>query len=244
LPESIYNPKINLGPWFKKMVDDFTPHKTTSMKNGGPGPALSMLTFARLIEFVRDSGSTGDATEIEVAYEGIMREVGQARETLIRLFPDTSGTLFSEGGGRPILPATTGGERERVHMLCVAQLAMLLAMGMLVNSVLGAVTLDDRKLQGQVSGFPDELVRLGRVVDRYRPLGAGFIPVCLLVGCVSTTNEANLTQMTEAMKMYSSNQMQMNWEVWSTEMREAFQTLRYNMSLRRHTKDSLNMSGY
>lgn len=213
------------------------------MKNGGPGPALSMLTFARLIEFVRDSGGTGDATEIEAAYEGIMREVAQARETLVRLFPDTSEKLISEGGGRPILPATTGGERERVHMLCVAQLAMLLAMGMLVNSVLGAVAFDNRELQEQVAGFPDELVGLGRVVDRYRPLGAGFIPVCLLVGCVSTTNEAHLAQMTEAMKTYSSSPMQMSWEVWSTEMRGAFQTLRYNISLR-HTRDISLMPGY
>lgn len=220
LPESVYNQNIVPGPWFRRAVENFAPYRTTSQRNGGPGPALGLLTLTRLVEFVRDP--RGDISDIQIGHNALLRETSQARENLKRMVQ-----LQCHPG-----PAPPGGvDAERVLLLCGAQFAVLLATTMLVNSVLRALMPGNTELAHQIDGFPDELVGLSREVSKYKPVGSGFIPTCLLMGCIATTNSIQVAKMTDAMAEYGLDPMQSKWEPWALEMSAKFQDLRFKVAL-------------
>lgn len=229
-------------------MDNFTPHGTTSSKNGGPGPATSITTLVRLVEFVRDPhGDGGDIADIVLGYDVMLRETAQARANLEGMFgvmsASRSGTgtgtgtgsdASSEGLSVPSSPGSGGGggpDRERIQLLCQAQYAVLLAATMLVNSLLGAMLADSGELAGQVAAYPDELVALNAQTAKYRPVGAGFMPTCLLMASAATTDPAQLGKLNAALAEFGPYPGHGKWEYWAAEMRGLFQGLRYKMSL-------------
>lgn len=219
LPEAIYNPNISPGPWFRRIVDTMAPYGTTSQRNGGPGPAVGMLTLARVIEFVREP--QGEITDIQYGYHALLQETAQARDNLERL----------QGGCGPYACLAGGVEGERIQLLCKAQYGVLLATTMLVNSLLYALMPANIELMDHVAGFPDELADLSRSVSRYKPVGSGFISTCLLMASVATTDPAQLAKMTAAMDEYGLDPIQSKWEYWASEMRTRFQDLRFKVAL-------------
>ncbi|KAH6651320.1 hypothetical protein F5144DRAFT_559120 [Chaetomium tenue] len=250
IPESIYNPNIQLGPWFRRVMDNFAPHGTTSSKNGGPGPATSITTLVRLVEFVRDPhGDGGDIADIVLGYDVMLRETAQARANLEGMFgmnASSSGTgtgsdassSSSDGLSVPSSPGNGGSggggggpDMERIQLLCQAQYAVLLAATMLVNSLLGAMLADSGELAGQVADYPDELVVLNEQTAKYRPVGAGFMPTCLLMASAATTDPAQLGKLNAALAEFGPYPGHGKWAYWAAEMRGLFQGLRYKMSL-------------
>ncbi|KAH6853191.1 hypothetical protein B0I37DRAFT_358733 [Chaetomium sp. MPI-CAGE-AT-0009] len=231
LPESIYNPKIKPGPWFRRVVENFAPYGTTSSANGGPGPVTSVLTLVRLVEFVRDP--RGDIADIVIGYDTMLRETSQARDNLRTMFGTQSGSDSSSDGLS--LPSSPGGPRmERIQLLCQAQYAVLLAATMLVNSLLCAMLPDNAELAGQVEEYPDELVALNEQTAKYRPVGAGFMPTCLLMASAATTNPVHLDKLHGALAEFGPYPGDSKWEYWASEMRALVQDLRYKMSLIYH----------
>lgn len=218
LPDAIYNPNISPGPWFRRIVDSVAPFATASQKNGGPGPALGILTLARVVEFVREP--QGDISDIQFGYNVLLQETAQARDNLERM---------QGGGPNANLPGGVGG--ERIQLLCQAQFAVSLATTMLVNSLLYALMPGDISLADHVARFPDDMVDLSRSVSRYKPVGSGFMPTCLLMGCAATSDPAQLAKMTAAMGEYGLDAIDSKWEYWAREMRTRFQDLRFKVAL-------------
>lgn len=218
----MYNHNIVPGPWFRRIINNFAPYGTTSQKNGGPGPALGFLTLARVVEFVRDP--RGDISDIHIGYKALLNETAQARDNLTRM---------AKMRHLPSPPAALpgGADIERIQLLCGAQFAVLLATTMLVNSLLRALMPGNADLEDQTVGFPDELVALSRQVSKYKPVGSGFIPTCLLMGCIAATDPTQVAKMTDAMTEYGLDPMQPRWQHWATEMNTQFQDLRFNVAL-------------
>lgn len=220
LPESIYNQNIVPGPWFRRVIDNFTPFATTSQKNGGPGPALGFLTLARLVEFVRDP--RGDISDIHTGYNALLLQTAQARDNLARMSQPRSDPSPSPLGGV---------KEERIQLLCVAQFAVLLATTMLVNSLLSVLMRGDTELTAQVASFPDELVVLAREVSKYKPVGSGFIPTCLMMGSIAASSPVQVAKMTDAMAEYGLDPTQSTWAQWAIEMNAQFKDLRFKVAL-------------
>ncbi|SPO02594.1 uncharacterized protein DNG_05267 [Cephalotrichum gorgonifer] len=229
LPESIYNPAIRPGPWFQRIVDNFSVYKTTSQKNGGPGPAVGVLTLMRLVEFVRDQ--QGDIGDIQAGYDAMFHQTAQARENLARMFASQGSHRNNPGNPNPMVPG--GAEMEKIRLLCQAQYALLLSATMLVNGVLSAIMPSNAEIPKQVAGYPDELVELTRQTAKYKPIGSGFMPTCLLMACATTTDRSHMAKMTGALAEYGTGAMESKWGYWASQMRSQFQDMRFKMSLMR-----------
>jgi hypothetical protein len=212
-------------------MDNFTPHGTTSSKNGGPGPATSIMTLVRLVEFVRDP--RGDIGDIVLGYDTMLRETEQARKNLDTMFGTSSQPGSDSSTDGLSVPSSPGSSAniDRVQLLCQAQYAVLLAATMLVNSLLGAMLPDNAELTGQVAEYPDELVVLNEQTAKYRPVGAGFMPTCLLMASAATTDPVHLDKLNVALAEFGPYPGHSKWEFWAAEMRGLFQDLRYRMSL-------------
>lgn len=189
------------------------------------------MTLVRLVEFVRDP--RGDIGDIVLGYDTMLHETEQARKNLETMFgtPSRSGTGSSTDGlSAPSTPGSCA-DMERIQLLCQAQYAVLLAATMLVNSLLGAMLPDNTELTGQVAEYPDELVVLNEQTAKYRPVGAGFMPTCLLMASAATTDSGHLDKLNGALVEYGPHPDHSKWEFWAAEMRGLFQDLRYKMSL-------------
>ncbi|KAF5596563.1 hypothetical protein FPCIR_3969 [Fusarium pseudocircinatum] len=69
--------------------------------------------------------------------------------------------------------------RKLIHRLQVTE-AILLAVALALNSILRATYLDDSDLLLEASTLANELIALAKGVSQYRPLGASYIPPCLV----------------------------------------------------------------
>ena len=65
----------------------------------------------------------------------------------------------------------------------------------------------------------------------YKPVGSGFIPTCLLMGCIASSNSTEMAKMTGAMAEYGLDPMEQNWQHWATDMSHKFQDLRFKVAL-------------
>lgn len=178
------------------------------------------MTLARLVEFVRDP--RGDISDIHTGHNALLLQTAQARENLARMAQDRC---------HPSPPLPGGVEAERIRLLCVAQFAVLLATTMLVNSLLSVLMPSNTKLPEQVAGFPDELVVLSREVSKYKPVGSGFIPTCLMMGSIAASTPTQVDKMTDAMAEYGLDPAQAKWEQWAREMNAQFKDLRFKVAL-------------
>ena len=163
----------------------------------------------------------GGISDIQVGHDALLRETTQARVNVGKVAQLQSHPSPSPGGV----------DAERVQLLCKAQFAVLLATTMLVNNLLCALMPDDSVLADQVAGFPDELVGLSREVSKYKPVGSGFIPICLMIGSIAASTPTQLAKMTDAMAEYGLDPTHHKWEYWATNMSAKFQDLRFRVAL-------------
>ncbi|KAF5562704.1 hypothetical protein FNAPI_3023 [Fusarium napiforme] len=76
--------------------------------------------------------------------------------------------------------------QKLIHRLQITE-AILLAAALALNSILRATYPDDSVLLLEASTLANELIALAKGVSQYRPLGASYIPPCLLVAWATTS---------------------------------------------------------
>ncbi|KAF5611498.1 uncharacterized protein FSUBG_2331 [Fusarium subglutinans] len=78
------------------------------------------------------------------------------------------------------------GQQKLIHRLHVAE-AILFTAALALNRILRATYLDDSVLLLEASTLANELITVAKAVSHYRPLGASYIPPCLVAAWAMTS---------------------------------------------------------
>ncbi|CAI4216057.1 unnamed protein product [Parascedosporium putredinis] len=167
------------------------------------GPALTIQTFCRLVEFVRQP--TDDITDIRVAFGGLLIEL---------------------------------------HVRCQGQFGILLAAALVVGSILCSVLPPTERAAtiARMATFPDELVALSAKTHIYRPLGAAFMPVCLVMGCVAVEDKTQLDRMMQCLAVFEADMLQLRWTTWVPSLKSRFFDTLSRISIQRIQTEFLERS--
>lgn len=90
----------------------------------------------------------------------------------------------------PLLPQRLACFYQRIY-------AIYLALEILLNGVLRAYEPDDKQLLDENLFLAQEIVTLARAAERWKPVGAGWIPICLVAawtGCTDFTMKTEIAQ--------------------------------------------------
>ncbi|KAF5570394.1 hypothetical protein FPANT_13761 [Fusarium pseudoanthophilum] len=101
--------------------------------------------------------------------------------------------------------------RALIHRLQVTE-AILLAAALALNSILRATYPDDSILLLEASTLANELIGLAKGVSQYRPLGASYIPPCLVAAwATSSALKAQRNDIEVLLTEYQKDYARMKW---------------------------------
>ncbi|KAI5458986.1 hypothetical protein BGZ63DRAFT_269631 [Mariannaea sp. PMI_226] len=170
--ESIINPRIELFPWFNKILEKFRepdgpPHpdyETVKILNPDIFSSLTMTNLARFPGYLTDP--VGNHLDLLSAYhmlridsQKLLRKCSQITELDMMIRPGMS--------------------YERIqHGMRVAY-NMTLALGLILNTLLQEFDPSDTSLATDSQGCIDEIIRDAEQAGKYRPLGSSHVGLAL-----------------------------------------------------------------
>ncbi|KAF5970294.1 hypothetical protein FCOIX_10492 [Fusarium coicis] len=112
-----------------------------------------------------------------------------------------------------------------IHRLQVTE-AILLMAALALNSILQAMYPDDSVLLLEASTLTNELITLAKGVSQYRPLGATFIPPCLVARwATSSALEAQRNEIEVLLMEYQKDYARIKWMDQAVLLEELHRTL-------------------
>lgn len=186
--ESIFDPWLELEPWFYNLIRQWEVHElggalvdgSHHQDDGGKGPIASLFlrNLVRLAPMIRDP--SGHLTEA-LLYNDAIRVDLQSLSLRMDQTRRTSNTPKATQLSNP---------PPRLRLLLVYQTAygILLAIAILLNAVLRAYADFDPLLISEGSWLPEQVLSLAEDVSKFRPLGAAYMPMPLMVAWAASTD--------------------------------------------------------
>jgi hypothetical protein len=192
LLQSIANPKIILDEWFWKLIDLYSNKNPTSALQ-----SLTMENLAKYNKFIREPENHIEA--IKAAYQCLQEEslVMTAKNDAIVSSHD---------------PAVLSVSRS--IMVCHG---IILCLAIVLNRILSILDPADQILIDQGSAYRDQAILLSQQVQHMRPLGAAFVPLCLVACWASTTDPEFRSRVAAILNDYESDfdsDQWMNTSAW------------------------------
>jgi hypothetical protein len=100
------------------------------------------------------------------------------------------------------------------------------AIGIVLNCVLGAIDIDNIGLQLECEFFSQEILMLSEGAKMYRPIGAGYMQLCLFSAWIGTTDPETRLKIEEVYSEFRLDYIWANKVVPKVELEEVSQQLR------------------
>lgn len=196
--EAIFNPRIRLSPWFSKL------------KARAYGPAASIASTARnyislelkslvhIPDLIREPFEHKD--EIVIAYERMRLEIPLLKRGL-----GVADALASESQ----TDATT-----KIRIQYQVSYGLLLGCALMFNGYLRAFGADDGSMVEESDMMANEAIKLAHAASQYRPLGASFIPLCLIPAWAASDDVAIQRRVIEALEIYQDDFSPLTGRSW------------------------------
>ena len=220
--ESMINPKVRLNAWILKQAETFGPPKplrTMKPKNADDEnfrlSTLELSSLARIPDFIRYPEL--HLFEIQLTYEQKRIDILKMRQRLAKtgeLPPAHEIGTFSP----QVSPAAM------VYLYHTAY-ALLLALALILNGLLRALDPSDITLAEESITFANEIVVIAEQMSQYRPLGAGYIPICLIAAWAATADLSKQSQMEAIIADYQEDFAGARWMEGAVWLRNRFEIL-------------------
>lgn len=165
-------------------------------RNANPPRSSSTLsTLANFPEWIRRPDPY--IPEIAVVYLR-MRDDAERMRQYLGHWSELASTSFTD-------PESFGHCRYQAGYTLVVTLALIL------NTLLRAFDPNNTVLVTEAFSFCDHIIRESEIACRYRPLGAAYVSLCLVVGCAAAEDPRQLVQLQALLADYSTDFKEINW---------------------------------
>ncbi|KAF2178156.1 hypothetical protein K469DRAFT_643182 [Zopfia rhizophila CBS 207.26] len=225
--ESITNPKIQLNSWFWKFLEAYRPPKPPRREDPGITrdegsdavhiPSLRLRNLAKIPDFVQDPGR--HLLDMRNAYQELRADSQKVRQLVDESRPIS---------GISTLPLAT--PQMRLHRDYQTAYGILLSLIMILCGLLRAYDPYDTAFAEDSISFGDEIIALAKEASKYRPLGAGYIPLCLATAWATIGDTTRRAIVEMLLSEYQKDFAELRWMNMAMWWRTKFDTLRLNLS--------------
>lgn len=97
------------------------------------------------------------------------------------------------------------------HCRYQAGYTLVVTLALILNTLLRAFDSNNTVLVTEAFSFCDHIIRQAEIACRYRPLGAAYISLCLVVGCSTAEDPQQLAHLQALLADYSTDFKEINW---------------------------------
>ncbi|KAA8642880.1 uncharacterized protein ATNIH1004_009639 [Aspergillus tanneri] len=214
--ESTFNPNIQLEPWLGKLAERIFSTRPQRMH---PYPSLHLQNFANISTYVREPEF--HVFEIESAYKTMLVDLPKLR----RLVDKTTGEIAAAEavGSSPITLL-------RLLTRYQAMYGMLLAFAIILNRMLREFDPDDVVILQNSGCLFDQLMSLAHEACRHRPIGASYMPLCLVAAWAASTDASQRVQAEAMIADYQSDFKEVRWLEMAVWLARKLDTLRLKLA--------------
>lgn len=199
--DSFYNTKVKLGPWLWKIDATYGPQRPKEPGDpfdGGPIESLRIQSLAKIPDFLHHPEVY--FFEIQATYQLMLVEVPKLRGWLAKTLEQ-------------IQTLSLGAKAITFHTRLQSSYALLITMALLLNGILRAFDPLDISLINEAMHIPSELLEISKDASKFRPLGASYMPLCLMTAWAATPNILDRPAIEEMIEDYSTDFAIASWMV-------------------------------
>lgn len=180
--------------WWEAITQQFS--MAPRPRNSNPPRSSNTLsTLANFPEWIRRPDPY--IHEIAAVYLTMEDDAKRMRQYLDH-WPDPASTSFTDS-------TTVGHCRYQAGYTLVVTLALIL------NTLLRAFDPNNMVLTTEEYTLCEEIIRESEVACRYRPLGAAYVSLCLVVGCSAAEDRQQLARLQTLLIDYSTDFKEIDW---------------------------------
>ncbi|KAL7783606.1 hypothetical protein V8C37DRAFT_36202 [Trichoderma ceciliae] len=196
--EAAFNPRIRLSPWFLQFKSRAFGPPAPITHNAKGMLSLELRNLARIPDLIREPIKY--MSDISVTYQRMRVEIPLLKGAL-----DLADALASES------PTTT---TTKVRLQYQVSLGLLLGCALIFNGYLRAFGADDGHMVEEADTMANDAIKLAHNASQYRPLGASFIPLCLIPGWAATDDIGIQQRVIQALEIYQDDFSPLTGRSW------------------------------
>lgn len=201
-----------MEPKFFQLVSDLTNNSRMATPNHDiPRSSTKLPTIAKFPQWIRNL-TPEDLPEIAAAYLRIRNDSQKMRDYLDQ-WPATGRTVFS---------SFVVMQRSRYQ----AGYTTLITLGLMLNTLLRIFDPGNTVLSAEAAFFCDEIVLEAELASCYRPLGAAYIALCLVVAWAAAEDLQQLARIDSVLADYQTDFKEIKWKDRAIWLRMTFGSYR------------------
>ncbi|KAJ6179022.1 hypothetical protein N7519_009483 [Penicillium mononematosum] len=193
--EGIVNPRIKMDSEFWELVSSFRRRLSASRDNNQSQSTTELQHLAMFPKFVQDPEP--HLAEIAKTYMQLRLDAQRVKQHLDQC-------------ADAVLVSFSSSEVAR-HCRIQAAYAMLSTLAVLLNSLLQVFDPWNASLVSEAVFLCDEITTQAELASCYRPVGAGYIPLCLVVAWAASDNLVQLARIEAILSEYQSDFAEVPW---------------------------------
>lgn len=234
-----------MNPWFEKLFEIHgppTPTEDTKDEESTleddeeefekPIKSLRLRNLVQLSNFVRDPEQ--HLFDAEIAYRQLRIDISKLRFRLCRM----NKYLTAPEIGTIAQPSPT----LRLFVRHQAAYGLVLTLAIVVNCIFRQFDPYNLELAEDSASFSEQVMALAKHASQYRPLGSGYIPMCLVAVWASTEDVSTRAKAEMMLAEYDTELGIEKWMEGVVTLQKNFQGIRQKLSTTRQGNGSGAMS--
>ena len=215
------NPNVKLSPYLLKQAETYGPPRpiVNRKENDDSGirlETLSLSNLAKIPDYIRDPER--HLFDMQLTYEQKRIDIERTRRQLV----DVADLPPAQEIGKFSPPCSP---RTLIYLYYTAYV-LLLALALVINGLLRALDPLDITLVEDSIVFTDEVMIIAEHMTKYRPLGAGFVPICLTAAWAATSDPEKQRRIEVMVLDYQTDFAGARWMDGAIWLRDRFDVLR------------------
>ncbi|KAL9474038.1 hypothetical protein ACSS6W_008418 [Trichoderma asperelloides] len=187
--EAIFNPRIRLGSWFLRFKDRAFGPPAPITHGAQKMMSLELKSLARIPDLIREPAKYID--DISNSYQRMRIEMPLLKASL-----HLADALASKS-------PTSGSIKTRIQYQ--VSFGLLVGCALIFNGYLRAFGADDGNMVEEADNMANDAIKLAHDASQYRPLGASFVPLCLIPAWTATDDIGIQQRVVEALMVYQDD---------------------------------------
>ncbi|KAH8660908.1 hypothetical protein BGZ60DRAFT_414266 [Tricladium varicosporioides] len=204
--ESFINPRINLTPFFSKLAEvhaiQHGPSQLAGIYDNAPIESIKLRSLARIGVYFRDPEL--HLPEITSAYQELRADSTVMRHRLSEWDKITKLSLANNTPlqSYPII---------KLHTHHQAAYGIVISLVLLLGSILNVFYPSDLALAEDLITFSDYVLGLAENAKKYRPVGSGYMPFCLVTAWAATDGTTKQIDVEKMIGDWQSDMPEARW---------------------------------
>ncbi|KAJ5179474.1 hypothetical protein N7492_002684 [Penicillium capsulatum] len=212
--ESISNPRVRMEPSFWEKLVSVIRGRSAGSSDTRPRPTTDIFTLAKFPDFIRDPDSC--VSEMAATYLQIRDDSRKMRQYLDNWSP----TQTEDWCSVALM------QRSRYQ----AGYCLVITLGLILNTLLRAFDPQNEMLAQESAFYCDEIIDEAELASCYRPLGAAYMALCLVIALASVENPAQHARIETILADYQTDFSETRWRDRAMWLRATFESHRLRIA--------------